>query len=785
MPRDRGTHEPDCQGCASRMWLTVRSGPDEGKTAQVAGPEFVIGREEGCDLVIAGDRRVSRRHAALRSNGDGSVVLVDLGSANGTFVNGRRLDSPHVLTGDEQIRVGDTDMSVAFQQPPPDTGQRPKDPRVGTTIGRYRIDDLIAVGGMGAVYLAEHLRLGKKVALKVLASRFAHDERFRERFVGESRMAAALDDPHIIPIYDADEVDGELFIAMKYVKGIDLATLIDDEGPLDLERTLSIIDQVGHALDAAHARGLVHRDVKPGNVLIASGAGADKPGHAYLCDFGVMKQTGNGGGLTLPGQAIGTVNYMAPEQVLGEQVDNRTDIYALGCVLYECLTGYVPFRRDSQEGVMWAHVHQDPPKVTELRPDLPPSVDAVVAKAMAKPKKRRYSSCVELVAAARSVVAPGIDTAEARRMAREATVASPEPPAGPTVAERGAPAPIPVGAGPPPPPPPPGATFPEGPLPPAPAGLIGPRTVAEGMPGTPGMAGMAGVPAYPGAPSVPRVPDLPPSPPPAQSKWRRPLLIGIPVAVVAVAAILVVVLSGGGGGGGPTRPLSPADAKVKAEPSSITLTWRQPSAGGEAVAWKVSRDNRLLEKVTEPRYEDDAVGPGQHYTYRIVAIGEGNLASRAAVVPATTPVPPIADARVEGSYDVHYRVVASHGYSGHYTGTQFDQVFVFTPQCSTGACDLKWQDQQEKGLAPSIFTRSGALYTTRTSGDFSVTCNGTPVTSFLNISLRVVQAKVRGGGGGEWVATKLTGSMEENEDATGTSCNASGATDRLVVTLSP
>src|SRR5712691_9386177 len=280
------------------MWLTIRSGPDLGMTIQVGAAEFVIGRDEGCDLVLSNDRRVSRRHAALREGPDGRTVLVDLGSANGTFVNGRRIEGPQVLTGSEQVRVGDTDMSVAVQQPPPDTaertGQQPKDPRVGMTIGRYRIDDLIAVGGMGAVYLAEHLRLGKKVALKVLGARFAHDQRFRDRFVAESRMAAGLDDPHIIPIYDADEVDGELFSAMKYVHGSDLATEIDDRGPLDLERTVSILEQVGHALDAAHARGLVHRDVKPGNILIASGDGTDEAGHAYLCDFGVTKQTGNG-----------------------------------------------------------------------------------------------------------------------------------------------------------------------------------------------------------------------------------------------------------------------------------------------------------------------------------------------------------------------------------------------------------------------------------------------------------------------------------------------------------
>jgi serine/threonine protein kinase len=730
------------------MWLTIRSGPDEGKSAQVGSAEFVIGRDQACDLVVANDRRVSRRHAALRPGTNGQTVLVDLGSANGTFVNGRLLASPQPLAGGEQIRVGDTEMSVGIEQPVPDTAERvgsapAADPRVGMTIGRYRIDDLIAVGGMGAVYLAEHLRLGKKVALKVLAARFAHDQRFRDRFVAESRMAAALDDPHVIPIYDADEVDGELFIAMKYVQGTDLATLIDDEGPQELRKTLSILEQVGHALDAAHARGLVHRDVKPGNVLVASGDGTDEAGHAYLCDFGITKQTGNGAGLTLPGQAVGTVNYMAPEQVLGEPIDGRTDIYALGCVLFECLTGAVPFRRDSQESVMWAHVNQEPPRVTDLRPDLPAALDVVVAKAMAKKRESRYATCAEMVAAGRVAAGPALDTAQARQLARQSTVAGWEAPAIPTVAE---PAPRPTPAVAPPAPP----------APPSP-GLIGDRTVAERMPAVPAV----------------------PSPPTSAPRWRRPLLFGAPVVAAVVAVVLVLALSGGGTSvpTPPTRPLPPANPRAQPEAFSVTLTWRQPSGGGEALDWKVFRNNRLLDTVGSPTYVDRDVQPGQHYTYRIEALGRGRTVSRSTVVAATTPVPPVSEARVEGRYDVHYQVESSFGFSTIHQ--HFTQAYVFDPQCASGPCTLAWHDEQQPGLHRSVFTRAGDLYATHTKGDFSVSCDGAPVTSFLNYTLRVVQA---GAQDGEWVATKLTGTMEEHEPAG--KCKASGATYTLTVTPS-
>ncbi|HEX9235366.1 MAG TPA: serine/threonine-protein kinase, partial [Actinomycetota bacterium] len=209
------------------------------------------------------------------------------------------------------------------------------EPRIGSVIAGYRIDSLIGRGGMSVVYLAEDLNLGRKIALKVLAPELAGDARFRERFVRESRLAASLEHPNIIPIHDAREADGVLYIAMRYVEGTDLKGLIKEEGRLDPGRTLSIVGQVAGALDAAHARGLVHRDVKPGNILIARASESGGPEHVYLSDFGLTKRATSDSGITATGQFVGTLDYAAPEQFEGKPLDGRTDQYSLGCCLYE------------------------------------------------------------------------------------------------------------------------------------------------------------------------------------------------------------------------------------------------------------------------------------------------------------------------------------------------------------------------------------------------------------------------------------------------------------------
>jgi DNA-binding beta-propeller fold protein YncE/predicted Ser/Thr protein kinase len=288
------------------------------------------------------------------------------------------------------------------------------DPRIGTELAGYRLERLLGRGGMSVVYLAEDSRLGRKVALKLLAPELAEDDRFRERFLRESRLAALLDHPNVIPVYEAGEAAGLLYIAMRYVEGTDLRRLLDAEGPLAEARALSILDPAADALDAAHDHGLVHRDVKPGNVLL------DSREHVYLADFGLTKQATSESGITETGQFVGTVDYVAPEQIQRERVGPQTDVYALGCVLYECLVGEPPYRSDSMPGTLFAHISADPPRPSDARPELPAAIDGVVARALAKGPADRYATCSEVVAAARAALGLSgkTGTAEAPATAR-------------------------------------------------------------------------------------------------------------------------------------------------------------------------------------------------------------------------------------------------------------------------------------------------------------------------------------------------------------------------------
>ncbi len=279
------------------------------------------------------------------------------------------------------------------------------DPRVGTELAGHRILSVIGRGGMAVVYLAEHLRLGRKVALKVLDPEMGEDEDFRERFIRESRIAAGLDHPNVVTVYDAGEADGVLYLSMRYVEGTDLERLLRGVTKLEPPRAVSIISQCAAALDAAHAEGLVHRDVKPANILLSS-EGRTPSDRVYLSDFGVTKRLHSGAGLTRTGQFVGTVDYVAPEQIRGKDVDGRADVYSLGCVLFRCLTGGVPFPRETEVGTIYAHLEDDPPSVSELLPALA-DVGDVVARAMAKSKDDRFATCREFaVAAGRATGAP-------------------------------------------------------------------------------------------------------------------------------------------------------------------------------------------------------------------------------------------------------------------------------------------------------------------------------------------------------------------------------------------
>ncbi|AZQ39606.1 serine/threonine protein kinase [Streptomyces cyaneochromogenes] len=276
---------------------------------------------------------------------------------------------------------------------------------IGRQVAGYRIEQEIGRGGMAVVYRARDLRLDRTVALKLLAPELARNDTFRRRFTHESRTAAAIDHPHIVPVYEADETDGVLYIAMRYVSGSDLRHLLDVQGPLPPPTALRIAAQVASALDAAHEHGLVHRDVKPGNILVARGTDSDHPEHVYLTDFGLTKKSLSLTGFTTVGQFVGTLDYVAPEQISGKPVDARCDVYGFACVVYECLAGHPPFQRDEDMALLWAHQYDEPPPLTEERPDLAPPVDSVFAMALAKSPDDRHDSCLAFVAGLRAAVA--------------------------------------------------------------------------------------------------------------------------------------------------------------------------------------------------------------------------------------------------------------------------------------------------------------------------------------------------------------------------------------------
>ena len=271
-------------------------------------------------------------------------------------------------------------------------------------FGPYRLERLLGRGGMGEVYRAWDRRRERTVALKRLPAQLAGDPEFQARFRRESALAAQLSEPHIIPIHDFGEINGRLFIDMRLVEGVDLASVVKAEGPMAPRRAVGILAQVAAALDAAHAAGLVHRDVKPSNVLVR---GHDEDEFAYLIDFGIARATAgrtSGPALTLTGATLGTLDYMAPERFENRPVDGRADVYSLACMLFELLTGAAPFRGRTPVGMIHAHVTLDPPRPSAHRPGLPPGLDDVVARGMAKRPEHRYPTAGALVAAARAAL---------------------------------------------------------------------------------------------------------------------------------------------------------------------------------------------------------------------------------------------------------------------------------------------------------------------------------------------------------------------------------------------
>ncbi len=436
---------------------------------------------------------------------------------------------------------------------------------VGAEFAGYRILEVIGSGGFANVYLGEDLRpaMRRKVALKVLRSELSVDPSFRDRFQRESLLAVQLDHhPNIVPVYDAGESDGHLYIAMRYIDGTDLKEKLKD-GPLAPEDAASVVAQVASALDLAHGAGLVHRDVKPGNVLLPGG----DTDHIYLADFGLTKETAAEQSLTQVGQFLGTLYYAAPEQIQGKELDGRSDQYALGCLLYECLTGEPPFKGEVQ-AIIGAHLTREAPKATDAVPTLPPAIDAVIAKAMAKDPDDRYDSCGELGARAMQALREPAADGTIVTGALPGIPATP-PPVDPNSTVVGAG----VAAGIPATPPP---TAPGIPTTPPPPGAYTPPPTPP--PGAPAPATSMASTSLPGIPTT-----TPPPAPPAGAGGKKPpwLLIGGGVAAALLVIVgLVAVLAGGGDGGG--NPPSTTVPGVTTVPDNTTTTVPafDPNSGG-------------------------------------------------------------------------------------------------------------------------------------------------------------------------------------------------------------
>src|SRR3954464_118941 len=273
--------------------------------------------------------------------------------------------------------------------------------RAGEEFAGHRIEGVLGRGGMGVVYRVTDLRLNRLVALKVITPALSADEDFRRRFQRESQLAASVRQQNVVTIYQAGEADGLLFVTMELVQGMDLRALITQRGRIDLPTSAAMVNQIAAALDAAHATGLVHRDVKPANVLIADA----QPLHLYLTDFGLTKRASSQTGLTKTGLFVGTIDYAAPEQIQGWPVDARADVYAFGCVLFEMLTAQPPFRRENEYATMYAHISEPPPAPSTLAPGTPPALDGVLARALAKDPDVRYPSAGDLARAVHAALA--------------------------------------------------------------------------------------------------------------------------------------------------------------------------------------------------------------------------------------------------------------------------------------------------------------------------------------------------------------------------------------------
>lgn len=411
-----------------RPKLLILNGPLKGKKYEIPDGVTVVGRTASCNLVLPVDV-VSRRHAQI-TYADGQATIKDLESHNGTLVNGKKVQEQILRDGD-LINVSDVELkfvSPAEIKPPiappkqsektgvvnmreiveaiggqakPSSGDNKEssidensdDPLLGNIIGSCLIKKLIGIGGMGKVYKAEHMRLRKPIAIKILSGEFGDNKDFVQRFYREARMAAILEHANIVSVYDVGEDKGLHYITMQYVDGISLSSYIQQKGKLDLYDALDILDKIARGLSCAESNNIVHRDIKPGNILLT------KDGGTKIVDFGLSKNVSGATMLTEAGMLMGTPHYMSPEQCSGDVVDHRTDIYSLGATAYYMLSGEKPFTGNTPMEVIRLQKKGQLTPLKAANPEVPEIVAAIVAKMMAKDPKDRYQTNTEVIEA--------------------------------------------------------------------------------------------------------------------------------------------------------------------------------------------------------------------------------------------------------------------------------------------------------------------------------------------------------------------------------------------------
>ena len=650
----------------------------------------------------------------------------------------------------------------------------------GAVVAGYRVEARIGAGGMAVVFRAMDAGLGRTVALKVLAPALVGDREFRERFIRESRAAAAVDHPHIIPVYAAGEADGVLYIAMRYVPSGDLRELLRRDGKLTSGRASRLLFPLASALDIGHLAGLVHRDVKPANILIDTSTGmAD---HPYLADFGLAKGSGPTAGVTGTGQFIGTLEYAAPEQISGGRAVPQTDQYALACAAFTMLTGAAPFPREEPTAVLWAHMSEPPPPVTALRPDLPRGIDQVLARAMAKTPEERYRTCAEFAEEFRAALGVGTFDAQAPGSA---------PPAAPAVSAAGLPAalvpadlPMPasyadtvtslpsgsaarqagkdgarrgltadIAA----PSPPPGPDSGDG------------LSAAEAAPGSESASGGPGGGEPAAAGEGPAAGDrvgngnawlTQPSPPGYRKRRRRAL---------AIAAVTAVVMASGGGAVLAVHPwthspvLQPTGLTVQGKTtSSLTIHWSVPATGPLPDKYEILRDGAVIGTAlgSATNYTDSGLAPDSPYDYQVIAVRGGEQSPISQSLPGHTTAPPLSDARLDWAGDVTYKMESLYPADSKWykqPGSSWQDPWAFTPRCSAGPCSVLVNGAWDGDSFTSTLTRSGSTYsgTARLPKD-SFYCDTLSDTMVTTLTIKIT-TRLAGTQGTEWVVTSFSG----------------------------